>query len=287
MVSLLARALLLTGSLVLAGSLGPVRQMLQRLPAGTVRTRWYTLTALIGLFLMGYLGYTLAFWNRHANLSDLIVPGVFFFGACFVWLTATLALHTAIDVRRTTLLELENVTDPLTGIFNRRYLDRRLRDEVLRARRYGAPLSLVFLDIDHFKRINDAHGHAAGDQILTELSTLLAGALRETDVLTRYGGEEFVLLIPHTSLEGATEIAERLLRTIEDHPFNLLRIFTTLRITCSAGVASLAECAGSPEDLLQMADERLYRAKTTGRNRVVATAPPGLMVAEAQRIRID
>lgn len=278
MVSLLARTLLLLGSLILASALGSVRRLMGRLPQGAVRRHWYTLTALIALFLVGYLAYAAVTWNRLAAPSDLLVPGIFFFGACFVALTASLALRTAIDVRRTTLLELETVTDPLTGVHNRRYLDRRLREDLTCARRYKNPLALVFLDIDHFKHINDQHGHAAGDRVLKDLASLLASELRETDVLTRYGGEEFVILTPHTTVAGATEIAERLLRRIEAHSFELDPGWPPLRVTCSAGVAGLGEGLDASEGLLQAADTCLYRAKQEGRNRVVALAagPPAV-----------
>ncbi len=273
MISLLAKVLLFAGSLILAGALGPVRLLMAQLPQGSLRRRWRLLTALIGGFLLGYLSYAVVFWNGQARLLDLLVPGIFFFGACFVRLTATLALETAIDVRRTSLLELENVTDPLTGAFNRRYLDRRLCEEVTRARRYDVPLSIVFLDIDHFKRVNDQYGHLVGDQVLVVLGRILVEKLRTTDVLTRYGGEEFVIITPHTPLLGAAEIAGRLLKDIEAYRFTLPDQPVSFSVTCSAGVASLGEGIDGVERLLHVADQNLYCAKQEGRNRVIADRP--------------
>lgn len=105
------------------------------------------------LFIIGYLSYAAAFWNSRLNLLDLIVPGICIFGAYFIWLTAKLSLLTAVDVLRVGLLELETVVDPLTGVFNRLYLDHRLNKEVTAARIHSRPLSLLFLDIDYFKQV--------------------------------------------------------------------------------------------------------------------------------------
>lgn len=269
MIFILATGLVVAGLGILAWALVPVRRLMASLPAGVLHRRWYAMTALIGLFFAGYLAYLIAFWNRQTSLLDLIVPAIFFFGAGFVWLTAHLSLQTALDLLRTTRLEWENVTDPLTSVHNRRYLDRRLVEEVTRSRRYGLPLSMVFLDIDHFKHINDTYGHPAGDRLLVSIAELVSNSLRDTDMLARFGGEEFVVLTPHTALSGATEIAGRLLMAIGAHRFELADGATALRVTCSAGVASLGKEGGGAE-LLAAADRNLYRAKQQGRNRVIA-----------------
>lgn len=140
MISLLAQTLVLSGVLILAGVLFPVRRLTARLPPGSVRNLWYSMTILIVLFIAGYLGYIWHFWNSHSNLLDLIVPGVYFLGACFVWLTAMLSLRTAVDLMRINRLEQETITDPLTAVFNRRYLDLHLGQEVAKARRYALQL---------------------------------------------------------------------------------------------------------------------------------------------------
>lgn len=269
---LLAQGFVITGALILVGALFPIRRLVGRLPSGPVRNRWYAMTALTVLFVAGYLGYAGVFWNSHSGPSDLIVPGVFFLGACFVWLAATLSLQTAMDVMRISLLERETATDPLTGVFNRRYLDRRLSEEVASARRYGLPLSILLLDIDHFKQINDRRGHQAGDHVLATLGKLVAGELRESDILARYGGEEFLVIAPHTPLPGATEVAERLRKRIESHEFSPPDGPGGIGVTASIGVASLGEGVDDGERLVRAADENLYRAKQQGRNRVVAEA---------------
>ena len=268
--NLVATGLVLAGALILVAAIAPVRQLMTQLSTSPLRQRWSVMAGLIGLFLFGYLGYAMAFWNRHEELLDLIVPTVFLGGACFVWLTANLSLQTAVDMRRVSRLEQEVVTDSLTGVFNRRYLDNRLIEELGRSRRYGFPLSAIFLDIDHFKRVNDTHGHPAGDVVLVSIAKIIAGGLRDTDVAARYGGEEFVVLTPHTSLQGATEVAQRLIDAIGEHTFILPAAAGSLRVTCSAGVTALAEDGAEAKALLDAADRNLYHAKQQGRNRVVS-----------------
>lgn len=272
MLSLIATGLVLAGALILLGSLFPVRRLMLRLPPGLVRDRWYALTALIVLFLASYVGYATILWGSPSSPLELIVPGVFFLGAVFVWLSAKLSLETAIDVMRISVLEEESMTDPLTGVLNRRYLDRRLREEIAKARRYRLPLCVMLLDIDHFKQVNDRHGHQAGDRVLAILGKVASEALRETDVLTRYGGEEFLIIAPHTPRTGALEVAERLRKRIESHDFGLPAAEGVIGsgVTVSIGLACLGEGGKNHEELVRAADENLYLAKQRGRNQVVA-----------------
>jgi len=165
------------------------------------------------------------------------------------------------------------VTDPLTGLRNRRYLVRRIRDEVARAIRYGRPFSCVMFDIDHFKRVNDHWGHEAGDSVLMAVSAVAARHCRVQDVLGRWGGEEFLLLLPETGAEGACQLAERLRRAVEQTRFEHLS--SAPSFTASFGVATFGGTPGSAaeieHELLDRADQALYRAKESGRNRVLAS----------------
>ncbi len=271
-VNALAVVMVLAGTCIHIGALIPVRKLIGLLPPGTVRRRWYVMTGLIAFFIVGYLGYSVVFWNRHADWLDLIVPGVFLFGAGYVWLTANLSLQTANDVRRITLLEHESATDSLLGIYNRRYLDRRLIEEFARARRYSLPLSVLLLDIDNFKHVNDTYGHPVGDLVLKHLSGLIVQCLRDSDVATRYGGEEFMILAPNTPAPSAMVLAERLRIRIESSPLVVTggpEKKLVLRITTSIGVAGTGEGATDSQALIKNADDALYRAKEKGRNRVV------------------
>ena len=167
--------------------------------------------------------------------------------------------------RREAVIRELSLTDALTGVGNRRSLDDKLLTESERARRYGLPLSLFILDIDHFKQVNDTWGHSTGDEVLRDLGALLRGFLRQSDSAARLGGEEFVVLMPGTSLADATGAAERLCRELAAQ----VRVNPPPLITASFGVAALhADESGA--DLLSRADAALYRAKTSGRNRVVA-----------------
>ncbi len=144
--------LLLFGCVLLVVSLWPIRQMVRPLPRGKIRHFWRILFCLVCLFITGYLAYTFAFWGNYTDTVDLIVPIIFFFGAVFVLLVCTLSLQTAQDIKRIFVLERENTTDELMGIYNRRFFDRRLQEEFVRSIRYRQPLSLLMVDIDHFKR---------------------------------------------------------------------------------------------------------------------------------------
>ncbi len=172
---------------------------------------------------------------------------------------------TMADNRR---LEVLAHTDPLTAVLNRRALTERLASELERVKRYETQVSLLLIDIDHFKRVNDSYGHLVGDDVLMDVGALLQRAVRSVDVVARYGGEEFVIALPETGLMGATVFAERIRELIEEHRFSHAG-GSELHLTASVGVA----CYPSPgletvEDLLATADQALYRAKAEGRNRV-------------------
>lgn len=161
----------------------------------------------------------------------------------------------------------DSIRDELTGLHNRRYFNERLVDEIDRAKRYGGRFSLLFADIDHFKTVNDSHGHRVGDAVLRWLGHLLQGRLRHSDVLSRYGGEEFAALLLDTDKEKAAAIAENLRAAVAEavSPGE-----PPVRVTVSFGVATFNEDGHSLERLLEKADKALYCAKAQGRNRVCA-----------------
>jgi diguanylate cyclase (GGDEF)-like protein len=159
--------------------------------------------------------------------------------------------------------------DGLTHAFNKRYFLDRIESELQYALRHQSPLALIFLDIDHFKKINDAHGHPAGDQVLTQLSSLVMSMLGEDATLARYGGEEFAILARGLDLEAATELSERLRAAVQGHPFAFGG--APIPVTVSVGVARAPGPAiFTASDLVARADEAMYAAKRGGRNRVVA-----------------
>lgn len=163
-------------------------------------------------------------------------------------------------------LEREAVTDPLTGLYNRRFLMERLRSEVESLERYGGVCSVVMLDLDHFKTYNDSHGHVAGDEVLEQLAWVCLNEARDADVVTRYGGEEFTLVLPDTPWREGVEAAERLRRAVEEAAFDGEGVLPRDRLTVSLGVAGYPDHATTADGLIQMADRALYRAKEAGRN---------------------
>jgi len=161
-------------------------------------------------------------------------------------------------------LEESSLTDPLTGVPNRRAFDRALAQEVARAKRHQHPLSFVMLDIDHFKSVNDTCGHDGGDEVLKRFASAVTGVLRVDDSLYRYGGEEFVVILPHTEAACAMVTAHRIVETVAGLAVRVGAL--TVRITTSAGVSSLGP-GDEGRDAIARADTALYAAKKSGRNR--------------------
>lgn len=175
---------------------------------------------------------------------------------------AAYALAHALRVERAEAL---SVTDDLTQLYNSRYLNEALRKETKRAMRSGWPLSLLFIDLDGFKKINDIHGHLMGSRALIEAAQIIKGAARETDIVARFGGDEFAILLPETGDEGAQQVARRLRDRIQRFVFLGDRGLGN-RITASIGLATLPDVADTAEGLLQAADAAMYRVKVTGKN---------------------
>ncbi|RUM21273.1 PleD family two-component system response regulator [Rhizobium vallis] len=164
------------------------------------------------------------------------------------------------------------VTDPLTGLYNRRYLDNHLNVLFNRSMARGRPLSVLITDIDRFKQVNDTYGHDGGDEVLREFANRVRSTIRGADLACRYGGEEFVVVMPDTSPEVAAAVAERLRTAVESTSFALKHSGQALSVTASFGIASRITSVLTPDQLMKQADLALYEAKNTGRNRVVAAA---------------
>ena len=173
-----------------------------------------------------------------------------------------IAIENAMLFQRTEQL---TITDDLTKLFNSRYMNLYIGREIKRCKRHGIPLSVIFLDLDGFKGINDQYGHLAGSGTLAEVGSILAEEVRESDILARYGGDEFVVVLPETPPGGALVIAERLRRAIEEHAF-LGSQGLAARISASFGIASYPDHALTPEGLIQKADQAMYRVKERDKN---------------------
>ncbi len=200
----------------------------------------------------------LGLWNPQSPETPLVLAAA---GAAL-----GAALRNRALVRR---LEAEVITDDLTRVYNYRYLRLALRREVQRAARLGHPLALLMIDVDHLKEYNERFGHIAGSGVLQKVAEVLRAATREIDLLAKYGGDEFLIILPHTRMEGAMAAAERLRQAVEMTPFPEI---AAGEMTCSIGLSVFPENGVSPEVLLAAADEALFAAKRAGRNQV-ATAP--------------
>ncbi len=176
------------------------------------------------------------------------------------------ALQDRINSKRRELESL-SLTDDLTGLLNHRAMQKRLKDEFSRAQRYNDPLSLLMIDVDHFKAVNDTHGHQVGDRVLKELAQVILESVREIDVAARYGGEEFLVILPQTHFSGSLAVAERVWRSVGEHQFAPDE--SDLRLTVSIGISFFPNKSVSTSDrLVALADEALYQAKRDGRNRI-------------------
>ncbi|MFS8487664.1 diguanylate cyclase [Xanthomonas campestris pv. raphani] len=183
----------------------------------------------------------------------------------------SLALH---NLRLRETLRQQSIRDPLTGLFNRRYLEEALNHELSRCTRRVQPLSVLMLDVDHFKQFNDLHGHSGGDRVLAAIGELLLTQTRGEDICCRYGGEELTIILPEVDLATASAMAEKLRAGIDG--LQVMADGVSLpKITASFGVATFPGHAGNAAQLLRKADEALYRAKQAGRNQVVSAVTPG------------
>ena len=183
---------------------------------------------------------------------------------------ASVALDSALQLKRAEAL---SVTDDLTHLYNSRYLNLVLRRETKRASRSGRPLSLLFIDLDGFKAINDTHGHLFGSRALVEAASVIRLSARETDVVSRFGGDEFALVLPDTGGEGAFAVGERIRERIAAHTF-LARDRLDIHLTVSVGVATLPDVAASADELVQAADKAMYQVKDSGKNGIQAAIAP-------------
>lgn len=215
-----------------------------------------------------------AFWP----LNDTDVYAPFLYGA-FSWsaqvsrliLLLTASVLSFVVVTRTQELVRLSTRDPLTGLFNRGYLHERVTSEISRAQRGGQPLTIAMVDVDHFKSFNDTHGHAAGDLVLQAIADTLRRSFRITDIVSRYGGEEFVIAMPDTDALSAARKLESVRQSIEGTPVRTSG-GKAVHVTISAGLAACPQDGTTEAGLLAAADARLFQAKDSGRNRIVETS---------------
>ena len=265
---------LIIGALFLVRALSPIKRLISELPEGTLKRRWRLLSNLTLFFLLFYFVFGYNLWLLRESITMLSMLGslMLLLGGIASYVMGQLALQTANDVKNMAILQHESITDALTGLKNRRYFDQRMSEEVALSLRHKLPLSLMLLDVDHFKKINDTYGHQIGDEVLSSLAKLISGMVRDSDIVARYGGEEIAIITPRTSKEEAALLAERLRDLIEKT--TVAMVGTTqevVQVTVSLGICSLSAVITDKDALLEESDQALYLAKKYGRNRVVVS----------------
>ncbi len=269
MATTLIPILVLMGALVLGFALHSIHRIRAEIP--TNHGWWIVIEGCVALFVACYLVYAYSYAYGVYRVDDITTATVFVAGAFFVLLISRISHQAIHSLQQVATLEHEAITDPLMDIYNRRHLNRKLEEEVARADRYQTPLSLLLLDIDHFKRVNDTYGHDLGDRVLRCIGAHLKRSVRRSDVLGRFGGEELLLILPQTGRHKARQLAEKLRRGIEGAQLLTPKETpdgTPLHCTVSIGVTSYEAYVDTPQRLLKSVDEALYRAKAEGRNRV-------------------
>jgi diguanylate cyclase (GGDEF)-like protein len=230
-----------------------------------------------------FLCVPMLYQGRLAGLFNVRRARVDAFGDDEIRILTSLASTAALAITNAQLfdrLATLSLTDELTGLGNRRQLQQRAAEEVERAVRHGDPLSVLMIDIDHFKQFNDTHGRLRGDDVLRGVARTLRGVVRSIDIVARYGGEKFVVMLPRVARPEATLVAEKLRQAVAARPHPGSEGLPDSRVTVSIGVAAYPEDAKAIEPLLEASDRALLTAKQTGRNRVVATRSAGAAIAE-------
>jgi two-component system, cell cycle response regulator len=211
-------------------------------------------------------------WDLNSPIYSPYPYGLFSWSAqvsrLIIMLSAS-AISLCLVSRSQRLLQMA-ISDPLTGLFNRGYVDDRFAIELSRARRYGKQLAIAVIDADRFKSLNDTHGHLSGDLVLRKIGVILRDSFRESDTAGRYGGEEFVVILPETNIEAAQRKLESLRHLVANTPVVLGPRGEKVQVTISAGLASFPNDGEDAAELFALADERMFQAKKKGRNRVVA-----------------
>lgn len=252
------------GLLFLLASAPHLRDILASVNPGKIKLLWRCLAGLVGFFVVGYVAMTFSNWVRTPDAFDLVMSALMFFGGAFVLAVTTLSHWTVHDCRRVASLEQQVHLDPLTTLYNRRYLERRLEGCQCDSLGRRLPLTFLLFDIDHFKVVNDARGHAQGDTVLRAVAQAIFEKCRVNDLAFRYGGDEFLVVSPYTSTETAERLATSICRAIAAGDYG---------VTVSVGLATVSNDGDDLATALRNADQALYRAKNNGRNRVEVFDP--------------
>lgn len=262
---------ILLGIVLLSGALIPIKNTCKVLPSGLTRFVWICVAGLISLSILGYILFLrLDGGAGPRHNEDALSAIIFLAAAIIVFIACTISSYSARDVASIAALEHAARIDSLTDLYNRRHIMTLLERECARSRRFKTTVSILLLDIDRFKAINDTFGHPTGDHVLRWISCAIVQSHKDCKLIGRYGGEEFLIVLPNTSSDEATRYAERIRATVEaatisfeNDPF--------IPVTISIGVAA-SQFNDTPNQLIALADRALYAAKAGGRNQVCTSA---------------
>jgi diguanylate cyclase (GGDEF)-like protein len=279
---------LAASTIILLAAFLAMHRMVVKLPKGKVRRNWSVLRMLIGILIAAYISYAAVSWNSRVmdaqSIGYYVVPLIYFLSACIVYLVSSFVLDSAVYIKQFATGELENITDPLMGIHNRRYLDFRLQQEVNRALRYKLPMSILLLSLDNLKFIADTHGQQVCDGVLNRFGRLLQSSARTTDIVARYGEAEIMVVATNTPVSGISVFANRLRKAITDTlqlPKEEVTDFTKEKkdaaVTSSMGIAGLGGETATMETLVKSAEDALSQAKAKGRNMVIVNQSDSLL----------
>ncbi|MBB5342639.1 GGDEF domain-containing protein [Tunturibacter empetritectus] len=264
--NLIIQLILAISIVLLFSALLPIRWLCAMLPRGRARSTWRAMAALLTLAAAGVAVFLCINTNDGPNhYEDLVVTLVFLAASIFVLTVCTLALHTAKDLSKIADLEFAAIVDPVTELFNRRHIMALLDAQCQHSSRHNSPFSILLIDVDNFKTINDTFGHRTGDTVLKELGRVIAHIIPDSRNIGRYGGEEFLVILPQSASSEAWRIAEDLRATVQSTTIAGDRAPISSP-TISIGIATAYGWKETSEDLIEIADEALYSAKAAGRN---------------------
>ena len=264
---------ILAGSLCLILAIYLSYKLIAELPNDSFKKGWQILTYSIVFFIFSYWFVVFLISQQKQEIVILFTSFVIFAASIYIYYVCNLSSRTLVSLKRIDVLEREIVKDELMGIYNRRYFMSRLKEEFERYKRYQLPFSLLLIDIDHFKKVNDTYGHVVGDKCLIKLARLISKNLRPTDIFARYGGEEMAILLPNTWQTDAKNVADKIRVIVEEKnlDIDISNEVETLFLNCtiSIGVSTTSKDLTKGNDIVKLADEALYLAKAKGRNVVI------------------
>jgi len=265
--------LILAGSFCLIIAMYLSYKLIAELPNDSFKKGWKILTYSIVFFILSCWFVVFLISQQKQDIVNLFSSFVIFAASIYIYYVCYLSSRTLVSLKRIDVLEREIVKDELMGIYNRRYFMSRLKEEFERYKRYQLPFSLLLIDIDHFKKVNDTYGHVVGDKCLIQLAKLISKNIRPSDIFARYGGEEMAILLPNTWQTDAKNVADKVRVIIEEKniDIDISNGVETLFLNCtvSIGVSTTSKELVKGTDIVQQADEALYLAKAEGRNVVI------------------